>query len=67
MGNDYQAQVIICIRYAPHWSKIPMDKFVLEAFGGNMMTAKNGATPLLAYQQVTRNNRHLHEVVPNDF
>jgi len=66
-GNGYQAQVINSIRYAPRWSKIIIDEFVLEAFGGNVMTAINGSVSVLAYQQVARNSRHPREVVLNDF
>lgn len=66
-GNGYQAQFINSIRYAPRWSKFPMEDFLLEAFGENVITAENWPAPVSTYQQVARNSRNHHGVVPDVF
>lgn len=67
VGNGYQAQAINSIRHAPRWSKLPMEDFVLEAFGENVITSGNLPTSVPAYQQVARNNRNCYGFVPDDF
>ena len=59
MGNGYEAEIIADIRYAPRWSKRTMGDFVLEAFGGNVITAENWpVAPLSSYELGLRNSRN---------
>jgi hypothetical protein len=51
------------IHYAPRWSRLPMDEFVMEAFADKVITTENLSTavPVPAYQQTIRNSRNVRE------
>ena len=60
VGNGYEAQIMKNIHCTPRWSWQPMEDFVLEAFGDNVITAESLSAP--AYQPLVRNSRN-----PNGF
>jgi hypothetical protein len=66
-GNRYEAQIIDDIDFEPCWYKLPIDEFLLDAFGDNVITAENWPAPIPAYKQGLRNGRNRYGFVQEDF